>query len=234
MNRLLLIICFSLALFDTSFGQKPKRQKSKPIEITKSIDSTINPLKDSLFLDSLSKVYIDSILSIVDSSLKDTSFANSIDTTLIANVGEFSASEYKFQFPIRPLGWTSDFEHIFSDAEITELNLIINNFEKETTIEIAIVTIESTWTTVAKFDSLVLATAKNWGIGKKDTNNGIVLGLSSGLRKIRICNGYGIEAKLSDFETKKIMDEIIIPQYKQGNYFEGTKKGLLAIMNKVR
>lgn len=114
------------------------------------------------------------------------------------------------------------------------MDSIIDKFEKETTNEIAIVTIDSSWTTKESFDSLTLAIARNWGVGKKDKNNGILIGISTGLRKIRIQNGYGIEAILTDAETKKIINDIIIPEFKKGNYFEGTKSGLLALMQKVR
>jgi uncharacterized membrane protein YgcG len=58
--------------------------------------------------------------------------------------------------------------------------------------------------------------------------------LIKGLRKIRINNGFGIETKLTDTDTKKIMDDIILPEFKKGNYFEGTKNGVLALMQKIR
>jgi uncharacterized membrane protein YgcG len=79
-----------------------------------------------------------------------------------------------------------------------------------------------------------LTIANNWGIGKKGKNNGILIGISTGLRKIRINNGYGIETKLTDTETKKIINDFILPEFEKGNYFEGTKNGLLALMQKVR
>ncbi len=234
MTRLLIISFFCIALFDTSYGQKSKGKKSKETVITKTVDSNHNPLQDTAFLNQLAKVYGDSILTIVDSLLKDTAFLKSIGDTSVFGYGEFASSQYKVQLPIKPLGWISDYEHIFSDSQISELDSIISDFEKETANEIAIVTIESSWTTKEIFDSLTLAIANNWGIGKKDKNNGILIGISTGLRKIRINNGYGIEAKLTDAETKKIIDDIILPEFKKGNYFEGTKNGILALMQKVR
>jgi uncharacterized protein len=233
MTRLLIILFFCTALFDTSYGQKPKGKKSKATVITKTVDTKENPLKDTAFLNQLAKVYGDSVLTIVDSLLKDTAFLKSIGDTSIFGYGEFASSQYKVQFPIKALGWTSDFEHIFTEDQILVLDSIISKFEKETTKEIAIVTIDSSWTTKENFDSLTLAIGRNWGVGKKDKNNGILIGISTGLRKIRIQNGYGIETILSDAETKKIIDDIIIPEFKNGNYFEGTKKGLLALMQKV-
>ncbi len=196
MTRLLIILFLCTALFDTSYGQKPKGKKSKETVITKTVDSKQNPLQDTAFLNQLAKVYGDSILTIVDSLLKDTAFLKSIGDTSVFGYGEFASSAYKIHFPIKALGWTSDFEHIFSSDQINELDSIISNFEKETTNEIAIVTIESSWTTKESFDSLTLAIAKNWGIGKKDKNNGILIGICTGLRTIRIQNGYGIEANM--------------------------------------
>jgi len=234
MTHLLIILFFCTALIDASYGQKPKGKKSKETVITKTVDSKQNPLQDTAFLNQLAKVYGDSILTLVDSLLKDTAFLKTIGDTSVFGYGEFASSAYKIHFPIKASGWTSDFEHIFSSDQINELNSIISNFEKETTNEIAIVTIESSWTTKESFDSLTLAIAKNWGIGKKDKNNGILIGICTGLRTIRIQNGYGIEAKLTDAETKKIIDDIIIPEFKNGNYFEGTKNGLLVLMQKVR
>lgn len=135
---------------------------------------------------------------------------------------------------LEPSGWVSDYEHIFSESQISELDSIIAHFEKETTNEIAIVTIKKSWATKENFDSLVYAISKNWGIGKKDKNNGILIGICTELRSIRIQNGAGIVEKLTDKETKKIIDQIIIPEFKKGNYFEGVKSALLTLMQKVR
>ncbi|MEO7584619.1 MAG: TPM domain-containing protein [Ferruginibacter sp.] len=233
MPHLLIILFFCTALFDTSYGQKPKGKKSKETAITKTSDSKQNPTQDTAFLNQLARGSEDSILTIIESLLKDTTFLKSIGDSIVSDY-ESVSSQYKLQFPTRALGWTSDFEHIFSSHQILELDSLISSFEKETTNEIAIVTIESSWATKESFDSLTMAIAKNWGVGKKHKNNGILIGISTQLRTIRIQNGYGIEAKLTDAETKKIIDDIIIPEFKKGNYFEGTKNGLLVLMQKVR
>ncbi len=234
MIRLLIILFFCITLFDTSYGQKPEGKKSKETVFAKTVDNNLNPLNDTAFLNQLAKVYGDSILKIVDSLLKDTAFLKSIGDSSIFGYGEFASSEYKFELPIKQIGCINDYEHIFSDDQISDLDSIISEFDKETKNEIAIVTIDSSWTTKESFDSFTLAIAENWGVGKKVKNNGILIGISTGLRMIRINNGYGIEAKLTDAETKKIIDDIILPEFKKGNYFEGTKNGLLALMQKIR
>ena len=66
-----------------------------------------------------------------------------------------------------------------------------------------------------------------------DKNNGILIGISTAKRKIRISNGSGIVDKLSDKETKAIIDDIIIPAFKRGNYFEGLLNAIEEIIKKV-
>jgi uncharacterized protein len=103
---------------------------------------------------------------------------------------------------------------------------------KNTTIEIAIVTLDTSCTTAEAFNDLALHIANTWGVGKKDKNNGVTICISKGYRKIRICNGYGIEKLINDAETKQIVDSYFIAAFKKGDYYNGTLEGLLAIMAK--
>ena len=107
-------------------------------------------------------------------------------------------------------------------------------FEKETTTQISIVTLDTIYTSKEKFDDLALHIANTWGVGQKDKNNGVTICISKGYRKIRICNGYGIEKVLSDEETKEIMDKYFITKFKQKEYFQSTLNGLLALVDTLR
>lgn len=113
------------------------------------------------------------------------------------------------------------------------LDSIITAFEKRTTIEIGIITIDTTMMKKSDLDSWTLKVFRAWGVGKKDKNNGILIGISSGHRVIRIQNGYGIEKDLSNAETKEIIDKDFIPFFKASKYFEGTLNGLRALMKKL-
>lgn len=167
-----------------------------------------------------------------------TSSAGRSDTIARDNslfdAGEFTAKTDSAHFPVKVPGWVDDFEKVFDKTEVDSLNATIAGFEKETSNEIVIVTIKQDWVNPGQFDDYVLKLAREWGVGKAGVNNGVVIGFSRGLRKIRICNGFGIEEKLSDADTKKILDEIILPSFKQGGYYRGVSKGLAAIMNKIR
>lgn len=138
--------------------------------------------------------------------------------------------------PEKPIGWISDFDRVFTLNEAAYLDSLINNHEIQTTNEIALVTLQLDSfqiKTPEDFDKFSLTLFKRWGVGKKDKNNGIGILISINLRKIRIEVGYGLESKLTDVEAKKIIDTIIIPEFKNGNYYLGTLYGLKAILKEI-
>jgi uncharacterized protein len=126
-----------------------------------------------------------------------------------------------------PTAYVNDFDQLFTNEESQVLDSIIADYDQKTTVQFAIVTLDSTHSSKTNFEALTLHIAKTWGIGQKGKDNGILFGISKDYRKIRIQNGYGIEKIVTDAETKDIIDQYIIPFYKKELYFEGTKNGLL-------
>ena len=136
-----------------------------------------------------------------------------------------------FKFPDK-IGLVNDFEGIFTNEQISELNGIISNHEKETTNQIVIVSIKS----FAPYETLFdysLKLANYWGIGQKVKNNGVAIVFGKQIREIRIQVGYGLEKKLKDEEAKRIIDNVIIPEFKKDDYYNGIKKGLVAIIKEI-
>ena len=129
--------------------------------------------------------------------------------------------------------WVNDYEGLFTDEQEKILDSIIADFEQKTTIEICIVTFDTARIARENFEDFILQLHKAWGVGKKIKNNGIVIGISSGYRKMRISNGDGIEKLLDDSETKNIIDNDFIPFFRQANYYGGTLNGLKAIIAKL-
>ena len=133
----------------------------------------------------------------------------------------------------QPTGYVSDFENIYSDKEKRILDSLISNFEKRTTIQIALVTFSENMTNRENIDTLAFRLLNHWGVGQKEKNNGIVVGISKSYKRMRIENGYGIGKIMSDTETKTIIDSVFIPRFREEKYFEGTLNGLKAIMTNL-
>lgn len=134
-------------------------------------------------------------------------------------------------FP-KPVGYVNDFEEILSEAEERELERTIMSHEAKTSDQIAIVTLR-TFDPFETLDEYSLNLANYWGVGTKELNNGILIALGKEIRAIRINNGSGIESRITDEETKKIIDELMIPAFRRNDYFEGLKLGLSALIEEL-
>lgn len=65
---------------------------------------------------------------------------------------------------------------------------------------------------------------RDWGIGNKKTNNGILLLIAAQDKKIRIEVGYGLEGVIPDVTALNIIDNDLKPAFRSGAYFEGIDK----------
>ena len=123
----------------------------------------------------------------------------------------------------------NDFEDVLTETQEKYLIDELFDYESKSTNEIVIVTIAD----FKPYDDIFqfsLDLANRTGVGKVDKNNGILIILSKNRRQIQIQNGDGIVPLFSNEQTKYIIQEIMIPEFKKDDYFEGLKKGLSAIM----
>ncbi|MCY1519878.1 TPM domain protein [compost metagenome] len=76
-----------------------------------------------------------------------------------------------------------------------------------------------------------LELGRKWGIGGKDKNNGVILLVALGDRKMSIQTGYGLEGVLPDVYTKRIIDYDIKPYFQSGDYYAGIEAGTNSIIS---
>ncbi len=72
--------------------------------------------------------------------------------------------------------------------------------------------------------------AEKWGIGQKGKDNGLLLYVAVDDRKIWIATGYGLEGAIPDALAKNIIDRVITPAFRKGDYFAGLEQGTSALM----
>lgn len=133
-------------------------------------------------------------------------------------------------FP-KPIGYVNDFENVLSLEEVTKLENLLINYEKQTYNELVIVTISKTENEI-DFDTYALDLSKNWGVGKRGKDNGLVLVISNQLGRIRICTGTGTGKILTDEICNTILEENIIPNFKNGEIYKGIESGINALIEK--
>ncbi|MHB8550584.1 MAG: TPM domain-containing protein, partial [Acidiferrobacterales bacterium] len=74
---------------------------------------------------------------------------------------------------------------------------------------------------------------RHWGIGQKGKNNGALLVVDAGGKKVRIEVGYGLEGTLTDAASFEIIHNLIVPRFKKGDYAGGIVAGTDAIMSVI-
>jgi len=74
---------------------------------------------------------------------------------------------------------------------------------------------------------------RKWGIGSKKLNNGVLLLVSRDDRRVRVEVGYGLEGALPDGLTGRILDEKVLPFFKQGDYDSGIWAGYMELARRT-
>ena len=141
----------------------------------------------------------------------------------------FSAME-KDTFP-KAFGIINDYGEIFTESQRTELNKTLYEYYIKTSRQIVIVTIDSIgpYQNAQKY---AVALGNNWKIGTADKNNGLTIVLCSPCRQIGIATGNGTEQVLTDEICKEVIEKTIIPEFKNGNIYEGVKSGVTELIEK--
>lgn len=124
-----------------------------------------------------------------------------------------------FTVPTKPTGFVQDYAKMLSADQVSQLETKLEAFEKQTTDEIAVVTIPSLDGDV--IENITQDIFTKWGIGKKDKNNGVLLLISLADHKTRIQTGYGVEGDLTDVATSYIQSDVITPAFRTGDYYGG-------------
>lgn len=106
-----------------------------------------------------------------------------------------------------------------SDAE-NRLNLILGNIWKETSAEIVVVAVDNL--DDIEVNDFATKLFENWGIGKSDKNNGLLILISKEDRKVAFRTGYGMEGVLPDIICGRIIREDMAPYFREGDYDSGT------------
>ena len=144
----------------------------------------------------------------------------------------FGKGVLAYESPGKSTGFVNDFAQVFIQDEKLALEAKLSNFQSETSNEISVVTIKTLGGD--SIETYATALFREWGIGGKEHNNGVLILAVIDDRKLRIETGYGLEGALPDLLTKQIQESEIIPEFKTGNYVSGLNKGVDAIIQATR
>jgi uncharacterized protein len=131
------------------------------------------------------------------------------------------------EFP--PLtGRVNDRAGLLSERDQRELEAALARFERETTHQIVVVTVESLQG--LPIEEYGYQLGRHWGIGQKGKDNGALLIVAPEEREVRIEVGYGLEGELTDAQSRTIIESRILPHFREGDFAGGIRAGVAAMI----
>ncbi|MEH7073780.1 TPM domain-containing protein, partial [Neobacillus drentensis] len=131
--------------------------------------------------------------------------------TFFVCAGNTHAEDVLIPAPVGDI-YVQDFAGVLNETERNELINLGRNIEDQTTAQIAVLTVETIGD--KPIEEFANEAFRQYGIGNKNENNGVLLVLSMKERKVRIEVGYGLEGRIPDGKAGRILDENALPYLK--------------------
>ncbi|HTQ27668.1 MAG TPA: TPM domain-containing protein [Puia sp.] len=113
----------------------------------------------------------------------------------------------------------NDLAHVMTADQVSSLEQKLVAYDDSTSIQVAVVTVPTTGDYA--IEDYALKILRDWKVGNKKTNNGVVILAAIQDRKVFIATGYGMEGSVPDITAKEIVENEIVPNFKQGSYYRG-------------
>lgn len=135
----------------------------------------------------------------------------------------------QFNIPDKPEFQTSvyDYVDLLSASEKSNLEQKLIRYSDTTSTQIVVIIIGST--NGENIGLLAPKWGQQWGIGQAKEDNGVLVLLARDDRQIWISPGYGVEDRLTAGIVGELTRNVVIPEFKKGDYYQGLNKGVDAI-----
>lgn len=127
-----------------------------------------------------------------------------------------------------PARLVNDFAGMMSASETDQLEDKLEDFEKQTSNEIVVVTIASLQD--LEVDEFALELGRKWNIGKASKKNGVLILAAQAEHRINISPAYGLQGALPDMLCARIIREFMTPAFKKGQFYVGFDQAADAII----
>jgi len=133
-----------------------------------------------------------------------------------------------FPEPMNPPRLVNDFVGLLTDNEFKNLEYKLEQYEDTTSNQIAIVIIRSTGSyDIAQYSAEL---GEKWGVGKQGRDNGLLILAAMDDRDVYISTGYGLEGAVPDAAAYRIIQDYIIPNFRNQNYYTGFDEATSIVM----
>lgn len=150
---------------------------------------------------------------------------------LLLGAGVTAVPAHALEVPLLS-GRVNDTARILSAGSVRILEQTLQALEQKESTQIVVLTIPSL--EGESLEQYSLKVVETWKIGQKGVDNGALLLIVVKDRKIRIETGYGLEGRLTDLVSGRIIREVMVPAFRQGHYDQGVIDGVGAMIGAVK
>lgn len=124
-------------------------------------------------------------------------------------------------------GRVVDLTNTLTNFEKEVIEKKLERIEKEKGAQLVVLLVPTTG--IESIEEYSIRVVDTWKIGRKGIDDGILLLIAKNDRRLRIEVGYGLEGVITDVVAKRIIQKVIVPEFKEGNFYKGINKGIDAI-----
>lgn len=147
---------------------------------------------------------------------------------VLAGLAGLAAAQAQ-DYPPRPDGPVYDGAGILSEATKAQLDAQLRTYNAETGRAIIVATVPSLGGASIETYATTLY-ADKWGIGGKERDAGLLLLIAPNERRMRIEVGYGLHGYFGGIMAGRVINDVIAPRFKEGNFDAGVTDGVAAIL----
>jgi len=125
----------------------------------------------------------------------------------------------------------NDTAGMFSQQVVSQTENILSQFEASDSTQIVVLTVPSLEGDI--LEEYSMRVVEEWKIGQKGLDNGALLLITRDDRRLRIEVGYGLEGSLTDLTAGRIIGQVIVPNFKKGDFDAGLSAGVQAMIQAV-
>jgi len=124
-------------------------------------------------------------------------------------------------------GWVTDLAGVLTSEQEASLESLMESYQTGSGQDVAVLIVPDL--RGRALEPFALEVARAWGIGSADRNEGALLLVSIADRKLRIEVGRGLEGNVPDIVAGRIINDVIAPHFRAGDYYQGVRQGVLAL-----
>jgi uncharacterized protein len=128
------------------------------------------------------------------------------------------------EIPVPPVARVVDQTATLTAENRAALERMLEQFEARKGSQIAVVMVKTT--AGEPIEQFALRVGEQWKLGRKRVDDGAILVVAKDDRALRIEVGYGLEGALNDATAKRIVSDVIVPRFREGDFFGGISAGL--------